>query len=388
MKRSFFGHLLYLLAPDSAAGLSVTGDAELDTAVMGRLGVEMEEPKAKAESGNTETPEAKAAREAAEAKAKIEDEDEKENEDAAAASITERETKVAALVESGKSPEEAEAEVATEEEAAAAVQTPELTPEAQTWVDTQLAAKDEEITTLKQQAEEATTRAEELAEQVKAGPGQPLAIAPIDPLFLVDDPAVLDAEAGKLRNFEAWLLKHWDGVDAVEASADGKTKATPGYTAEEIRARYGQVKELREEILPAAREGIKVRQAHVAQARKAYPELFDNKRPEFKVAENLLKLAPGLKAVVPNIHIVIGDALRGEKIRIAEEKARAAKGKVAVAAKTPPPKVGGKPTGGGATVPAAKPKVEGKGQVIDTAKFSKLMEGGSLGRAALVAALT
>lgn len=353
----------------------------------------------------SETAEAKAEREAVEAETarvaemvkttgKTAEEILAEEQAASDTAAAERETKLAALIEAGKSPEEAEAEVAAEEAAAGegAVQTPELTPEIQTWHEGQLALKDEEITTLKQQAEEATGKVTELEAQLSAAGTQPLAIAPIDPLFLIDDPAVLDAEAGKLRSFEAWLLKNWDGVEAVEASADGKTKASAGYTGEEIRARYAQVKELREAILPAARQGIEARKTHTAQARKAYPELFDPKRPEFKTAENLLKLAPGLKAVLPNIYTVIGDALRGEKLRVAEETARArkgVKGQGSGVRSTPPPKVV-KPGGGaaGSNVQSLKPKVASKGEVVDTAKFAKLMEGGGTGRAALVASLS
>lgn len=368
----------------------------MDTAVMAQLGIEMDEPSSKSQVPNpkekgAETAEAKAAREAAEATAK-DDAGADDGKTAEEIAAEERETVITARIEeSGKAREEVEAELIAEEAAAAtdegAVQTPELTPEIQTWHDAQLAVKEEEITTLKEQAAAATTKATDLEAQLQAAGTQPLAIAPIDPLFLIDDPAVLDAEAGKLRSFEAWLLKNWDGVEAVEASADGKTKASAGYTGEEIRARYAQVKELRETILPAAREGIQVRKQQETLARKAYPELFDAKRPEFRTAENLLKLAPGLKAVLPNIYTVIGDALRGEKMRVAEETARARKG-VKVAAKTVPPKVikpGGSPQ---STVRSPQSKVASKGEVVDAAKFSKLMEGGSTGRAALVASLS
>jgi hypothetical protein len=294
------------------------------------------------------------------------------------------------MAEKGLSREDADAEITAEAEVladGASVQAPELTPEVKTWVDEQIAAKDTELATLKEQHDAAVAEVAELKGQLAEGNTQPLGIAPIDPLFLIDDPAVLETEAAKLRNFEAWALKNWDGVPATEASADGKTKAHPGFTGEEVRERYAQVKELRETILPTAREGIKNRQAHEAQARKVYPALFDAKKPEFKVAQNLLRLAPGLKAVIPNIHIVIGDALRGERIRLAEEKARAGKGvKGQGSGVRPPPKPPAKPTPGAARPPAtaAAKKTE---DVVNTDKFTKMMEGGATGRQALIAAL-
>jgi hypothetical protein len=406
IRRASYFPFSILFAPDAAPGLSVTGDAALDSAVMGRLNLNMEEPTAPAAAGKenkeipkagTETPEAKAEREAAEAATAEETRiaglvestgktaEEILAEEATAAATQERADKIAALIEGGKTAEEAEAEIAAEE--ASAVQTPELTDEVKTWHEAQIAAKDEELTTLRTQAEEAQAKVTELEQQLQSAGTQPVAIAPIDPLFLIDDPAKLDERATELKNFEAWALQHWDGVDPVEASADGKIKAHPGYTKEQVRERYGQAKEVREAILPAAREGIKARQAHAAQARKAYPELFDAKRPEFKVAENLLKLAPGLKAVVPNIHIVIGDALRGEKIRMAEEKARASKSKAQSPQSKVAPKAIKPSAAPAAKAPNSKPQ-NSKGDVLDTAKFAKVMEAGATGRAALVAAMS
>lgn len=421
MKRSILGAYLIsiLRSPDAGeggggagAGLSMTGDASMDTAVMGRLGLDMEAAPGEKVEGrmqNAEGGKGKGTASPAEAGPNAEQEaaaaEEKRiaemvkssgktkeailAEETAASELAtqERETLIEArMAEKELSREDAEAEILAEETAAAddSVQTPELSAEAKTWVDEQLAAKDAEFTTLKQQHEEATARVTELEQQLEAGNAQPLAVAPIDPLFLIDDPAQLEAQAGELRNFEKWALENWDGVEPVEASADGKVKAHPGYTKEQIRQRYAQIKEVRETFLPEARKFMATRQAHEAQARKVYPALFDPKKPEYKVAGNLLKLAPGLKAVIPNIHIVIGDALRGERIRVAEEKARA-KGKTAVAAKAAP-KVPAKPGAGARTATTStKPKTE---QVVDTGKFSKLMEEGASGRNALIASLS
>ncbi len=406
MRRTILGlSFPLLLNTDSAAGaagLSVTGDAGLDAAVMGRLGLQMEpaeaggqkpeagKEKSKADQGSTES---RPTAEEATATAKA-DEDAKTAEEIA---TEERETKINELVDGGKSREEAEAEIdaatTTDENAddAGEVQAPELTEEVKTWHEQQIAAKDEEISTLTTKATEAEAKVTELTAQLATAGQTPVSIAPIDPLFLIDDPAKLDVEAGKLKEFEHWLMQHWDGIDPVEASADGKTKAAPGYTAEQIRARYAQVKEVREEILPAARQNIQARKAHEAQARKAYPELFDPKRPEHSVAQNLLKLAPGLKAVVPNIHIVIGDALRGEKLRVAEEKARANKSKVQ-SAKSNVATVKAIKAGGAAGAVAAKVQAPaakaGSKPVLDNNKFNSAMAAGGTGRAALVAALT
>lgn len=408
MKQSFFSGLPFLLrelnggegagaavAAEAGAGLSVTGDAEMDAAVMGRLGVEMEtEPSSKSQVPNPKEGE-QAERRAAEAESnrilelvkttgKTKEEILADESAAKETADADRETLIEArMAEKGIEREAAEAEITAEAETAT-VQAPELTPEVKSWVDEQFAAKDGELATLKEQHDAAVAEVEELKGKLAEGGTQPLGIAPIDPLFLIDDPAVLETEAGKLRNFEAWALKNWDGVPATEASADGKVKAHPGFTGEEVRERYAQVKELRETILPAAREGIKTRQAHEAQARKVYPALFDPKRPEYKTTQDLLRLAPGLKAILPNIHIVIGDSLRGERIRLAEEKARASKVKPGTG-KTTPPKPPAKPSA--AAPRTVTPPAKKSEDVVDTNKFTKMMEGGATGRQALIEAL-
>lgn len=385
MKRSILGTYLtsILLAPDSAPGLSITGDAELDSTVMGRLGVQMEEPAATPDpkpAAPAKDAEAEAA--AAAEKARIAEKAEEEGktpeeviaEEKAAA---DEEARIAAKIEeTGKTRED----ILAEEAAGAGDQTePEFTEEQRAWLDQQAEASTAELTEAKEKLEAAEAKVLELEQQVAAGSDTPVAIADVHPFFLLDDPAKLLEEDAKLAAFEKWALKNWNGTQ--EIPAEGNRPAVPAYTGEQVRERYAAIQQLRKELIPAARQSIADRKKHEDVARKLYPELFDAKRPEYKTAQNLLRLAPGLKAVIPNVYTVIGDALRGEKIRLAEEKARAAKRPVGKT--TPAPTVPARPAPGGATrtaTAAAKPK----GSDVDVQKF---MDAGG-DRSALIHALS
>lgn len=403
MKRTWLGsHLNSILrdpAPtDGGGGISTfTGDAALDSAVMTKLGLDMgaapaapaaaaatPDPKTKpvaapvAGAAGTETAEQKAEREALETEearitalvaetGKTKEEIQAEETSAAEA----EEARIAELIATtGKTREEILAEEAT------AGTAPEFTAEQQTWLDEQNAAVQTELT-------EAKAKIDELQAAVDGADNQPLAIANVHPLFLIDDPTKFAEYVAGLNQFEKWALANWDGIEAVEA-ANGQP-AQPAYTAAQVRARYAQVKEIKENIVPAAREAQAARKQFEGAARRQYPELFDAKRPESKVAANLLKIAPGLKAVIPNIYTVIGDALRGEKIRVAAENAAAAKRPAAGArpvikpgGRAPAPRVSPAPTTRTITTPAKK-----AGDV----NVQKIMEQGA-DRAAIVAAFS
>lgn len=258
---------------------------------------------------------------------------------------------------------------------------PEFSEEQRTWMDEQTKAQTAELEQAKADLTAAQERAKELEGKVTALGQTPVALAGINPLFTVDDPSVLAKHEEEIGNFERWALEHWDGVEATEASADGKTPAAPGYSAGQVRKRYAELKEVRDKVIPAARQAIEVRKEQAKIAKGEYPELFDSKRPEAQLAENILRQAPGLKAIFPNIYLVLGDAIRGEKARLAAKKAAAAK----TGARPTAGQTNGKPRparpGAGASATARPKKQDNE---ISAERFMKL--GG--GRDALVEMLS
>ncbi len=266
--------------------------------------------------------------------------------EAAQGELTEAQAELARLEEEGASAEDVDAARALVEEAEARVT--ELTPEP-TEAGTpsaELEAAQAELETVRTEAETAKARVKDLETQLAAAGTKAIEVAPIHPAFLVDDGAKLEEMERELARFEQWALQNFDGVDATEASEDGKTPAHPGYTAGQVRARYAEVKEIRDRVIPAARQALAVRREQEGLAKAAYPLLFKEGTKERGIAESILRQAPGLKAIFPNVHLVIGDALVGERIRLA--KAKASRGGPAKAG-TPsqPPKAG-------QAVPAAK----------------------------------
>lgn len=255
---------------------------------------------------------------------------------------------------------------------------PEFTPEQTEFLKKQQAEKESALAEAKQTIETLTQQTAELKEKLEAKGGAPVTpIAPMHPLFLVNSPADLDLQAKRLDEFEQWALNNWDGVEAVEASADGKTPARAGYTAQQIRSAYASIKKEREQVLPAARQLLQEHQAANKEAQALYPELFKKGTPEHTQAQQILHLAPGLRVLMPNIMTIIGDAMRGEKVRLAEQKAQADKTKKLAGAHAPLPKA-----------PTPKPglaagKKTSKGNGISAAALADL-GGGRAGLARLI----
>jgi chemotaxis protein histidine kinase CheA len=225
---------------------------------------------------------------------------------------------------------------------------------------------------LKEKLEAAEAKARELEEKV-AEAGTPQVIAtPIHRYFTLDA-ATLAQEEAKLEEQEAFLMRNWDGIKETEASADGKTPAHPGYTAEQVRQAYTTTKKLREKVLPAAQESLRAHAVENAEARKVYPELFDSKRSEYKTAQDLLKAAPELRVKFPNIMTIIGDAIQGEKARLAKQKTGkggAASAAVAAAAAAAKAKAAKIPIGAKPASASGKAGATGKG--ISAARFEEL----------------
>jgi hypothetical protein len=176
---------------------------------------------------------------------------------------------------------------------------------------------------LRAEMEQHKTRVAELEAQLKKAQTQPVAIGNVHPLLWEDDLGKISAVETQLEEFERWALQNWDGVEAQDA--EGDKPATPGYTKEQVRDRYHQVKKLREQLIPQARVAAADRKQARESAKVVYPELFNPSRTEYKTAEALLARAPGLAAIFPNVHLVIGDALAGEKLRLERAKAKAKK---------------------------------------------------------------
>ena len=219
------------------------------------------------------------------------------------------ETKAAEL---GKSIDEV---LALEAEELAASAAPELTPEAKTYVEKLTADHAAEVERLTTEKAAADAKAADLEATLAQTKRPAMRVMNIHPLLMAATEADIATQEQQLENFEKWAIEHWDGSEAVEARGD--QPGAPAYTAAQIRARYQEVKQLKEKLVPQAKALLQQRTAMVTTAQVIYPALFDSKRPESKVVQNFLGNYPELQAVIPNFHIVTGDAILGEQIRLA-----------------------------------------------------------------------
>ena len=268
-------------------------------------------------AATTETPEAKAAREEAEAEAQAAKDLEtraaaagKTPEVLAAEEQAETERLEAKATELGKTVAEVQA---LEAEELAAGQPPELAPEAEEYVVQLVAEKDAEIADFKTKFETAQAEAARLQNELAQAKRPPLAVMGVPAILLANTAQEIEQHDAQLASFEAWAVKHWDGSPAVPA-ANGQPEV-PAFTAEQIRARYTEVKEQRAKLVPQARELLAQRTAQSTATKTVYPQLFDSKRPESAVVSGLLQNFPELQVAIPNFHLVAGDAILGESLR-------------------------------------------------------------------------
>jgi outer membrane biosynthesis protein TonB len=168
-------------------------------------------------------------------------------------------------------------------------------------------------------AESRARRAEEAQEQLRADledkSNTPANVQNVNPLLLSDE-AKVDEYDRYLADLEALAVKHWDGKE----DESGRS-----YSAEEIRSQYSEIRKMRSVLVPQARELARVRTANEQMAKQVHPELFDRKTEENRAMRHYLNRYPHLLSV-PNIHMILGDAIKYERIRTQkkdESKAKA-----------------------------------------------------------------
>lgn len=267
-----------------------------------------------------ETAEAKAAREATEAAAAEAQAQADLAARADAAGITveeqlaadqaETERVTAKAAELGKTVEEIQA---LEAEEAAASAPPEMDDAQRGYVEALVAEKDQEILTANEAKAAAEAEAATLRAQLETNKRPPLAIMGVHPMMLANNAQEIEQLDNQLAAFEKWAVENWDG--STEVAARGDAPAVPAFPADQIRKRYQEVKEQRAKLVPAAKAALTARVQLAEATKTVYPQLFDSKRAESKVVDGMLSSYPELQAVIPNFHLVAGDAIFGETLR-------------------------------------------------------------------------
>lgn len=165
---------------------------------------------------------------------------------------------------------------------------------------------------IKAEAEAKAKRLDEVEAENARLKTTPIPIAPMNPLMAAtpEELAQAEREAARLKQ---WALANWDGTQ--EVPANGNQPAVPAYTAEQVRRAFARADDQLTRIIPAARTYAQQFEQENTLAQQVYPELFNPQSPHCQTRENILRRLPGLKAGLPQISAVIGDAMVGEQLR-------------------------------------------------------------------------
>jgi hypothetical protein len=144
---------------------------------------------------------------------------------------------------------------------------------------------------------------------------------------------------------------------------DGSTRK---FTKQELQDRLRVARQILKSE-PARRNYLAQRENFQHEARQVYPELFQEDAPARKMMLATLQAYPGI-AKLPNLELIIGDAIRGQALRFQQAEAMAKK---SAAAKPKAPAAPAKTAVAPKVVsPSAAPKTKTKADPLDLLKKS------------------
>jgi hypothetical protein len=144
---------------------------------------------------------------------------------------------------------------------------------------------------------------------------------------------------------------------------DGSTRK---FTKQELQDRLRVARQILK-AEPARRNYLAQRETFQHEARQVYPELFQDESPARKMMLTTLQAYPGI-AKLPNLELIIGDAIRGQALRFQQAEAMAKK---SAAAKPKAPAAPAKTAVAPKVVsPSAAPKTKSKADPLEVLKKS------------------
>lgn len=235
-----------------------------------------------------------------------------------------------------------------------------------------LAKRVDKLTARAKSAEEqaASLQAELAAAKDALTRAQPIVVQDAaDPLADVTTPEALEsrlAAANTVLDNVPDLIAQADmeGGEVEVPMGDGSTRK---FTKQELQERLRVARQILK-AEPARRNYLAQRESYQHEARQVYPELFQEDSQARQMMLATLKAYPGI-AKLPNLELIIGDAIRGQALRFQQvealqKKAATAKAKPAAPAAAKPavaPKV---------VSPSAAPKTKSKADPLEALKKS------------------
>lgn len=207
---------------------------------------------------------------------------------------------------------------------------------------------------------------EELAQvksqlQQKATPTP--AATPDQPLAHVQNSQDLNTVHEQALQAKEWALMNMDGGVYLTQEKDGTQKEV-NLDATQVREVLVKASRLLDRDIPKRRQYLQEAAGHFAEARQAYPQLFNPKTKEAQMASNLVARAPWITSF-PDWPLIVGHTIRGLSQYLAEKQGNQQKQQAAVKTKAEAvtnPKIIGSPRGqaGPRTRPARNPAEYGK----------------------------
>ena len=234
-----------------------------------------------------------------------------------------------------------------------------------------LAKRVDKLTARAKSAEEQATslQAELSATKEALTRAQPIVVQDAaDPLADVTTPEALEsrlAAANTVLDNVPDLISQADmeGGEVEVPMGDGSTRK---FTKQELQERLRIARQILK-AEPSRRTYLAQRENFTHEAQQVYPELFQEDSQARHMMMATLKAYPGI-AKLPNLELIIGDAIRGQALRFQQaealhKKAAAAKAKPAAPASKPAmaPKV---------VSPSAAPKTKSKADPLEALKKS------------------
>ena len=235
-----------------------------------------------------------------------------------------------------------------------------------------LAKRVDKLTARAKSAEEQATslQAELTATKEALTRAQPIVVQDAaDPLADVTTPEALEnrlAAANTVLDNVPDLISQAD-MEGGEVELDVGNGSTRKFSKQELQERLRIARQILK-AEPARRTYLAQRENFQAEARQVYPELFQDNSQARQMMMATLQAYPGI-GKLPNLELIIGDAIRGQALRF--QQAEAIQKKAATAKAKPAATAAAKPAMAPKVVsPSAAPKTKSKSDPLEALKKS------------------
>lgn len=218
----------------------------------------------------------------------------------------------------------------------------------------------DKITAVRKSLEEENSA---LKAQLQSAQPIKLAATADDPLADLNSPQEIQERVDQMVTLTDWCYENLDGGEAE--GSDGKVIE---YTAKDVRQRLATAQKMLNIHIPARLQYLRELTGWQNATRAVYPTLFDSKSQDSQIANQFLRECPAIMKS-PRYQMIIGDAIRGMRDRLAKQEAAKTPKKEPIAPRATKPsqpaqRVASKQTNGN---PRLARKFEQSGRVDDLA---------------------